>query len=115
MGWRGTASLASEEGPSTRACNLIFMLVFQVSYIVHRARARAPNFKNIRIVSGERGGAVATYALVVDDLDDSRKAAGVGAVALDEDDTADLDQSPLRTLDGSVTHFAGRSEVGSRS
>lgn len=46
-----------------------------------------------------------TYALVVDDLDDSGEAARVRVVALNEDDAADLDQAPLGSLDGSVTHF----------
>lgn len=44
-------------------------------------------------ISGSRGGS--TYALVVNDLDDRGEAAGVGALALDEDDTADLDQAPV--------------------
>ena len=43
-------------------------------------------------ISGSRGGF--TYALVVNDLDDRGQTAGVGAVALDEDDAADLDQTP---------------------
>lgn len=50
-----------------------------------------------------------TYALVVDDLDDSREAARELVAVLDEDDTADLDQAPLGSLDGSVTHFCCRS------
>lgn len=48
-----------------------------------------------------------TYALVVDDLDDGSQSASEGAVALDEDDAADLDQAPFRRLDGCVTHCVG--------
>jgi hypothetical protein len=45
-----------------------------------------------------------TYALVVDDLDNSGELLGVDAGA-EEDDTADLDESPLAGLDVCVTHF----------
>jgi hypothetical protein len=45
-----------------------------------------------------------TYALVVDDLDNSSELLGVDAGA-EEDDTADLDESPLAGLDVCVTHF----------
>ena len=45
-----------------------------------------------------------TYALVVDDLDNSGELLSVDAGA-EEDDTADLDESPLAGLDVCVTHF----------
>lgn len=41
---------------------------------------------------------------MVDDLDDGRKLSVVLA-ALDEDNAADLDQSPLTRFDVGVTHF----------
>jgi len=44
---------------------------------------------------------------VVDDLDDSGQTTGVGAVTLKEDDTANLDEAPVRCDNGSVTHFYG--------
>lgn len=44
-----------------------------------------------------------TYALVVDDLDDGGELALIGALS-EEDDTADLDEPPLRCLDLCVTH-----------
>ena len=50
---------------------------------------------------------VATYALVVDDLDNGAEAAGVGVVAVDDDHTADLNKAPGGTLDQCFTHFAG--------
>ena len=46
-----------------------------------------------------------TYPLVVDDLDNGSELAGVWASG-EENDTADLDQSPLGRLDLSVTHYA---------
>ena len=45
-----------------------------------------------------------TYALVVDDLDNSGELLGVDAGA-EEDDTADLDESPLAGFDVCVAHF----------
>lgn len=39
---------------------------------------------------------IAAYPLVIDDLDDCGETAGVGAVTLEEDDTADLDEPPVR-------------------
>lgn len=45
-----------------------------------------------------------TYALVVDDLDDSGELLGVRTGA-EEDDTADLDESPLAGFDVCVAHF----------
>ena len=55
-----------------------------------------------------------TYALVVNDLDDGRQSAGVGAVALDEDDTADLDLSPFGRFDNCVAHCDGVLEAAVR-
>lgn len=52
-------------------------------------------------------GVVSTYALVVDDLDDGGQAAGEGAVALEEDNTANLDEAPVGCDNGGVTHFCG--------
>ena len=54
---------------------------------------------------GVRRRSINQSALVVNYLDDCGKAAGVGAVALDEDDAADLDQAPGWRLDGCVAHF----------
>jgi hypothetical protein len=42
---------------------------------------------------------MSTYALVIDDLDDSSQPAGIGAVALEENHTADLDLLPGRSAD----------------
>lgn len=53
-----------------------------------------------------------TYALVVDDLDDSRETAVVGAIVLDEDDTADLDEAPVGLSDGGFAHFDCNSAAG---
>lgn len=47
---------------------------------------------------------ISTYPLVVDDLNDSCQLA-VGRSSMDEDDAADLHQSPRRSLDICVTHF----------
>lgn len=52
-----------------------------------------------------------TYALVVDDLGNDGESAGVWSSA-EEDDTADLDQSPLACLDVCVAHYV---DVGGRS
>lgn len=43
---------------------------------------------------------------MVDDLDNRSELAGVQAI-LDEDDTADLYEAPLRTNNSSVTHSDG--------
>lgn len=56
-------------------------------------------------------GGSETYALVVDDLDDSGQATGLGA-SLEDDDTADLDEAPLRGSDVDVTHFGDGLCVG---
>jgi hypothetical protein len=48
-----------------------------------------------------------TYSLVVDDLDNGSQAAGVGALTLDEDDTADLNQAPVGCNDRSLGHCVG--------
>lgn len=56
---------------------------------------------------GAHVGVVSTYALVVDDLDDGGKATGEGAVALKEDNTANLDEAPVGCDNGGVTHFYG--------
>jgi len=52
---------------------------------------------------------------VVDDLDDSGQTTGVGAVTLKEDDTANLDEAPVRCDNGSVTHFYGVLKIGRES
>lgn len=44
---------------------------------------------------------------MVDDLDDSSQSTGVRAVALDEDDTADLDLAPFGGFDRCVAHCDG--------
>ena len=51
---------------------------------------------------------VETYALVVDNLDDGRKAADMRSVD-EEDDTADFHEPPLRGLDFDIclTHCDG--------
>lgn len=49
---------------------------------------------------------------MVDDLDDSREAAVVGAIVLDEDDTADLDEAPVGLSDGGFAHFDCSSAAG---
>ena len=46
----------------------------------------------------------ATYSLVVDDLNNGGELA-VRWSTLDQDDTANFDQSPLRGFDVGVTHF----------
>lgn len=51
-------------------------------------------------------GVRATYALVVDDLDDGSQAAGVRTL-LDQDNTTDLDEAPLGSDNADVTHFVG--------
>ena len=56
-----------------------------------------------RSISGRRSEEF-TYALVVDDLNNSGELLSVDAGA-EEDDTADLDESPLAGLDVCVTHF----------
>jgi hypothetical protein len=43
---------------------------------------------------------------VVDDLDDSGELAGVGVVAIDDNDTANLNEAPGGTLDQCFTHCA---------
>ena len=48
-----------------------------------------------------------TYSLVVNDLDDRGESASVGVVAVDNNDTANLNEAPVRTLNGSVAHFVG--------
>ena len=82
--WRVTARAESEEGPSTRACDCQFCL-FQTDG--------------------------STYALVIDDFDDSGELAGVGTV-VDEDHTADLDGPPAGADDCCVTHCEG--DLGGR-
>lgn len=52
---------------------------------------------------------VLTYSLVVDDLDDGSQAAGVGAVALEQDDAANLNEAPVGCNDRGLTHFVGLS------
>lgn len=52
-----------------------------------------------------------TYALVVDDLDNGGQAAGVRTL-LDQDDTANLNEAPLGSRDGRVTHFRRSSVCG---
>lgn len=87
VAWRGTTLSAVEPGPSTRTCGSVSTW----------ARISA---------SAQRGGwrqGRSTYALVVDDLDDGGKLALKGALG-EEDDTADLDEPPLRCLDLCVTH-----------
>lgn len=45
-----------------------------------------------------------TYPLVVDDLDDGGQATGGGAAALDEDNTANLNQAPVGCNDRCLGH-----------
>ena len=47
-----------------------------------------------------------TYALVVDDLDNGRQSAGVGALG-EHCDAADLDEAPVAGCDGCFAHFGG--------
>jgi hypothetical protein len=44
---------------------------------------------------------------VVDDLDDRGQAAGEGVVAVDNNDTANLNEAPVRTLNDCVAHCDG--------
>lgn len=48
---------------------------------------------------------------MVDDLDNGGQAAGVRTL-LDQDDTADLNEAPLGSRDGRVTHFRRSSVCG---
>lgn len=48
-----------------------------------------------------------TYALVVDDLDNGGKPASVRVVAVDHNDTANLNEAPGGTLNRGITHFDG--------
>lgn len=59
------------------------------------------------ISCADEAGAGRTYSLVVDDLDDRGQAAREGVVAVDDNDTADLDEAPVRTLNDCVAHCAG--------
>ena len=49
---------------------------------------------------------------MVDDLDDGAEAAVEGAIVLDEDDTADLDEAPVGLSDGGFAHFDCGSAAG---
>ena len=44
---------------------------------------------------------------MVDDLDDRGQAAGEGVVAVDNNDTANLNEAPVRTLNDCVAHCDG--------
>lgn len=46
-----------------------------------------------------------TYSLVVDNLDNSGKLALESTAILDKDNTANLDLSPVGSLDRCVSHF----------
>lgn len=61
----------------------------------------------VNIVCAGEAGAGRTYSLVVDDLDDRGQAAREGVVAVDDNDTADLDEAPVRTLNDCVAHCDG--------
>lgn len=56
----------------------------------------------------------ASYALVVDDLDNGGEAALVDTL-VEEDDTADLDQPPGTRCDVGVTHFVDCAAINVRS
>lgn len=117
--WRGTAVLGSEEGPSTRTyfihcqpgalADCLFVLCAGCDVWVFAKKKFGGVFcANVDIsmsvdLSGSRQEDF-TYALVVDDLDNSGELLSVGTGA-EEDDTADLDESPLAGLDVCVTHF----------
>ena len=49
---------------------------------------------------------------MVDDLDDGREAAVVGAIVLDEDDAADHDEAPVGLSDGGFAHCDCGSAAG---
>ena len=48
-----------------------------------------------------------TYSLVVDDLDDRGQVASEGVVAVDNNDSANLNEAPVRTLNDCVAHCDG--------
>ena len=79
--WRGTAVLVSVDGPSMRACLSISLCAF---------------------LSPTPGRA--TYTLVVDNLNDSSQLSLSRSLS-NEYDSADLYQSPRRSLDLCVSHF----------
>lgn len=48
-----------------------------------------------------------TYSLVVDDLDDGSQTAIVGVLAVDQQNTADLNEAPVGTLNQCFAHCDG--------
>ena len=52
-------------------------------------------------------GATVTYPLMVDNLDDSGESAGVGVVAVDEHDAANLNEAPVGSLNDCFAHGDG--------